>query len=104
MPGLVKDTRVLDDLLPNVIDSKAKTRPSDVWAEFPVSDTGYQDGFRSVTNAEFANAVNGAARWLLDTLGAPKQKHEVIAYAGPNDVRAPAMVLGAAKVGYVVCA
>jgi acyl-CoA synthetase (AMP-forming)/AMP-acid ligase II len=103
MPGLVEDTRFVDDLLPNVIDLKAKARPDDIWAEFPVSDTGYQDGFRSVTYAELANAINGAATWLLSTLGAPKQKHEVIAYVGPNDLRAPAMILGAAKAGYVVC-
>lgn len=61
----------------------------------------YRDGYRKITYRELASAVNGAAKWLVDTLGAG-QDFETLAYIGPNDVRYPFLILGAVKAGYKV--
>lgn len=88
-------------LLPNVIDSIAKTNPDTPWIAFPRSNTTYADGFRETTFKEFANAVNGAANWIKNTLGT-SQEFGTLTYIGPNDLRYPVMVVAAIKTGYKV--
>ncbi|KAJ0426103.1 hypothetical protein BJY00DRAFT_307607 [Aspergillus carlsbadensis] len=90
-----------DILLPHLIDHFAKTKPAAVYAEYPLSPTSYDLGFRPITFRDLANTVNGIAWWLTETLG--RGNGEVLAYIGPNDLRYPALVLGALKAGYVVC-
>lgn len=91
-----------DQLIPNIVDHLAKVDPDALYAEYPVSTLTYDEGYRRVTISDFANAVNCVAFWLHDTLGPPAKNLEVLAYIGPNDLRYPALVLGAAKAGYVV--
>ena len=88
-------------LLPHLVEDRARTNPDAIYAEYPVSSSSYDDGFRKITYADFANAINGIAWWLHQTLG-PGQNFETLAYIGPNDLRYPALVLGAVKAGYVV--
>ena len=88
-------------LLPHLVEDRARTNPDAVYAEYPVSSSSYDQGFRKITYADLANAINGVAWWLHHTLG-PCQDFEVLAYIGPNDLRYPALVLGAVKAGYVV--
>lgn len=89
------------DLVPNLVDKRARLTPDAVYAEYPVSTLTYYEGYRSITYRDFANAVNGAARWLANTLG-PGENFETLAYIGPNDLRYPALILGAVKAVYKV--
>ncbi|KAK3174025.1 putative NRPS-like protein biosynthetic cluster [Lepraria neglecta] len=87
------------DLLPHLVDKRAALTPNIIYSEYPVSTSTYEEGYRKITYKDFANAVNGAAAWLVDTLG-PGKDFETLAYMGPNDIRYPALILGAVKAGY----
>ncbi|KAH8803696.1 hypothetical protein F5884DRAFT_904184 [Xylogone sp. PMI_703] len=88
-------------LLNQVIDERAKENPEMVYAEYPISSTGYEKGFRKITYAAFANAINGLAWWLHDTIG-PSQSFDTLAYIGTLDIRYNALLFGAIKAGYKV--
>ena len=88
-------------LLVRIVDYLAAEKPQLLYAEFPRSPTTYADGFQSVTYGAFADAINGIAWWLHDTLGLGKN-FETLAYIGPNDLRYPALILGANKAGHKV--
>lgn len=86
----------------HVVDNRASYTPEDVYAEYPISPTGYEKGFRKITYADLANTVNGVAWWLHETIG-PGHKFETLAYIGNLDIRYNALPLGAVKAGYKVC-
>ncbi|PLB43654.1 NRPS-like enzyme [Aspergillus steynii IBT 23096] len=88
------------ELLPNIVDHYAKVKPDALYAEYPKSPLTYEHGYRQVTFRDLANAVNGVAAWLTEKLG--PGNGEILPYVGANDVRYPALVLGAAKAGYVM--
>ena len=88
-------------LIPNIVDQRAQTEPERLYAEYPILAVSYEDGYRKISYSDFANAVNGMVWWLYNTLG-PRSDVEVLAYIGPNDLRYPALVLGAVKAGFVV--
>lgn len=90
-----------DKLFPDIVDHIAETEPEALYTEYPVSTLTYDQGYRKITYQQFASAINGVAQWLHDTLGPPKG-NEVLVYIGPNDIRYPALILGAVKAGYVV--
>ena len=89
------------DLVPNIVDQRANDEPDMLYAEYPASTLSYEDGYRRISYKDFANAINGVAWWLHDNLGSG-QEFEALAYLGPNDLRYPAFILGAAKAGYMV--
>lgn len=89
-------------LLPNIIDGMAKTRPEAIYAEIPRSPTSYEAGYRKITYRDLSNAINGIA-WLLEKQLERGKHHETLAYIGPNDLGYIFMVLGAVKAGYKVC-
>ena len=89
------------DLVTNIVDHYAKTNPDALYAEYPISEWSYEEGYRKITRRDLANAVNGAAWWLHDSLG-PGTNFEALAYIGPNDVRYVALIIGAVKAGYMV--
>ena len=89
------------DILNNIVDSRAKRSPRALYAEFPVSATNYEEGYRKITYEDLANAVNGAAWWLEKTLGR-SETFGTLAYIGPNDLRYNVLILGAVKAGYKV--
>lgn len=86
------------ELLPHIIDHYARFKPNLMYAEYPRSPNTVDDGYFPVTYHSFANAVNGIAWWINKTLG--QGDGQVLAYLGPNDIRYPALVLGAVKAGY----
>ena len=88
-------------LLNHMVDDIARVRPCSVWAEMPVSTTSYEAGFRKITYRMLANAINGAAWWMHQSLG-PGQEFETLAYFGPWDIRYVLLLLGAVKAGYKV--
>jgi acyl-CoA synthetase (AMP-forming)/AMP-acid ligase II len=96
------DPRRTTDLIPHVLDYLAETEPDSLFAEYPISAVSYEEGYQSITYKAFANAVNGLAHWIRNSLGEPKHENEVLAYIGPNDLRYPALVLAAVKAGYIV--
>lgn len=90
------------ELFPSVVDHLANVRPLALYAEYPVSTLTYEEGYYKITYRDFVNVVDGLAWWLHEALG-PGNGSEVLVYIGPNDLRYPALILGAVKAGYVVC-
>ncbi|KAL9630769.1 MAG: hypothetical protein Q9204_004551 [Flavoplaca sp. TL-2023a] len=86
-------------LLNNIVDGTARTRPSATYAEVPRSFHSYESGYRKITYRALANAVNGVAWWLQQELGLG-QDHQTLAYLGPNDLTYVMIILGAVKAGY----
>lgn len=78
-------------LLNNIVDGLAKVRPGTIYAEVPRSSISYEFGYRKISYANFANAINGLAKWLHDTLG-PAENFPTLAYIGPNDFRYNALI------------
>lgn len=87
-------------LIPNLVDHYADTKPDAIYAEYPVDPMSYDEGYKAITYKALANAINGVAHWLTKGLG--PGHGEILAYLGPNDLRYPALVLGAVKAGYCV--
>ncbi|KAF5872506.1 putative nrps-like enzyme protein [Botrytis fragariae] len=82
-PKYAQETPTKKQLLNNIIDGMARTRP--------------------MTYSALANAVNGIAWWLTDQLGLGFGKDfPTICYMGWNDLRYVTMVLGAMKAGYKI--
>jgi len=90
-----------NELLPIILENRARYNPNGVWARFPNSPSSYAEGFRSATHLELLNAVNKVAWLLEETLGKGKN-FETIAYIGPNDLRCSIVVLAGIKAGYKV--
>jgi len=89
-------------LLPIAVDHIARTNPTRVYAEIPLSTTTFDAGFRTITYGDLANAVNGVAWWIHDNLG-PSETCEPLCYMGPNDLTRNLVLLGCCKSGYSVC-
>ncbi len=89
-------------LLPNIVDGMARTRPEAIYAETPASPTNYDKGYLKITYSSLANAVNGVA-WLLHNQLGKGINLDTIAYMGANDIAYIIMILGATKAGYKVC-
>lgn len=87
-------------LLNNIIDEIASRDQTQIYAEIPHSDKTFSAGFRKVTYAAFANAINGIAWWLENELGYGNS--ETLVYIGPNDLRHVILLFGAVKAGYQV--
>ncbi|KAF3407185.1 hypothetical protein DPV78_000518 [Talaromyces pinophilus] len=87
-------------LIPNIVDQLAQDEPDKLYAELPISFTDFTSGFRPVTYAALANAVNGVAWWLTETLGPAGANFPTVAYVGPNDMCHNLLIIGAVKAGY----
>jgi len=94
-------SRWKNELLPNIVDHLSRETPQALYDEYPISPLSYDAGYHKIAYCDLANAVNGAASWLSQTLGTSK-RHEVLAYVGPNDLRYIVLVLAAVKAGYVL--
>ncbi|KAK2028394.1 male sterility protein [Colletotrichum zoysiae] len=82
--------------LPAMIDERAVYEPDRICLSTPYT-SDLRDGWRKVTNKEFANVINYLARVILDACGAPAPgTFPTIAYIGPNDI----MIVAAIKAGY----
>lgn len=88
-------------LLNNIVDGLARTRPQTLYGEIPVSPVSYEAGYRKITYKALANAINGVA-WLLTQELGPGKDFQTLSYMGWNDVRYVILVLGAVKAGYKV--
>lgn len=86
-------------LIPNIVDQIAQDEPDKPYIELPISPIDFNAGFRQITYGVLANAVNGVAWWLTQTLG-PGTGFPTLAYIGPNDLGHNLLLLGAIKAGY----
>lgn len=87
-------------LIPNIVDQFAQDEPDKLFAELPISHTDFTAGFRPITYAALANAVNGVAWWLTETLGPAGTNFPTVAYVGLNDMCNNLLIIGAVKAGY----
>ena len=87
-------------IVPNVVDRLGGKEPEAVYAEYPRSPLTYEKGYQSVTYRDLSNAVDNLAVFLQSRLGVGNC--EILPYIGPNDLRYPALILGALKAGYAV--
>lgn len=87
-------------LLPHVIKHNAQEKPSAVFARTPAG-TKYTDGYKSITNLQFAKAIDYTAALIEKNLG-KGQNFETVAYIGPGDFRYSIVVVAGAKAGYKV--
>ncbi|KAL8646101.1 MAG: hypothetical protein Q9210_006319 [Variospora velana] len=86
-------------LLVSLIDEYALNEPNRPWAAIPRSDDNLADGFVNISFGQFAKAINRAAVWLDQVLGASDGSFETFAYAGEKDIRYPIMGVAAVKTG-----
>lgn len=83
-------------LLPHIVDERARTGYERPFALYPRSKVPGQ-GFKSVSYAQLANAVNRAAWWLEVSITGDEEKNRPVAYMGPNDLRYVILVLATMK-------
>lgn len=86
-------------LLPTLIDQIAMDTPNRVYAAIPNDDGDMFKGFKNVTYAEFARAIDGVSWWLDETLGKADGTFPTFAYFGPRDLGYALVVVAAAKAG-----
>jgi hypothetical protein len=83
-------------LLHVTIDQIAAEAPDRAWASIPKSNN-ISDGYRDVSFAEFANAINRLSWFLESHLGPDRPKFKTLAYMGLPDMRYHIMSMAAAK-------
>lgn len=88
-------------LLPTLIDERAQAGHARPFASIPISNN-VEDGFRDISYATFANAINRCAHWLIGSLGRPQTQDATLTYIGPHDFRYQILIVAANKAGYVV--
>lgn len=88
-------------LIATRIEELAQHEPERVWLSIPSSRPS--DGFKDITWATGANAIDRAAWWMESTLGKGKEQ-STLAYIGPQDMRYLVLLVAAIKAGYIVSA
>lgn len=89
-------------LLPQVLDDEARANPQRVFAAVPVS-IDLAQGFKDISFAELASAVNFMARRLQEEFGLElKYEFETLTYIGVPDLRYNIVFYAAVKCGYKV--
>ena len=83
-------------IINNAIDDLARDAPDTPYASIPLS-TNIDDGFRDITYAQHAAAINRAADWLEKELGSGFQ-NEILPYIAVSDLRYPILLLAALKI------
>lgn len=87
-------------LIPHVIDETARKTPDIECMSTPRSNNSH-DGWKPVSWAQVANAVNYAAQMLIMQAEHPAPgTFPTVAYIGLEDPRYPIFVVGAIKAGY----
>ncbi|KAL8788720.1 MAG: hypothetical protein Q9213_001534 [Squamulea squamosa] len=100
LPKSTRKSEYGSRLLPQVLDELAANESERIYAAFPKT-ADLKDGFRTVTMAQMAQAVNHMAWWLKDNIGT-SSSFETISYLGVPDIRYAIVFLAAVKCGYKV--
>jgi hypothetical protein len=85
-------------LLPHIIDERAKNGYERPYALYPLTKDP-ADGFKAISYARLANAINRASWWLEKELPRAEEKQHAFAYLGANDLRYVVFVLATIKTG-----
>lgn len=89
-------------LVTHVIDRRAYAPTKSAYPYACIANgSKVQDGYREISYACLANAVNRACQWLWDGVGRPA-KGEAIMYVGPFDLRYQILSLAVVKSGHVL--
>ena len=83
-------------LLHVTIDEIAEETPDRTWASIPKSNN-LSEGYRDVSFAMFANAINRLSWFLKSNLGPGLTRFRTVAYIGLPDMRYHVMSMAAAK-------
>ncbi|KAI9747250.1 MAG: hypothetical protein M4579_007498, partial [Chaenotheca gracillima] len=86
-------------LIPTVIDVMSVNDPDKVFALIPRT-MRTKDGFRHVTYADLAEAINTAAHWLSGIV--KEERGRYLAYLGPSDLRYAILAVAAIKAGWIM--
>lgn len=86
-------------LIVSLIDQYAADEPEKLYASVPRNEEDLSQGFKDITYAQLANAINNASWWLESTLGKSNGNFETFAYVGPKDLMYQILAVAAAKVG-----
>ena len=88
-------------LIPTTIDDIAEHSPTKVFGAVPRKSPNIEEGFRDVTYAQLANAINKVAWWLVEELGRCDD-FTTLALLAPQDFRYSIFCVAAVKAGYKV--
>ncbi|KAI0197610.1 hypothetical protein F4808DRAFT_294517 [Astrocystis sublimbata] len=86
-------------LLPSFVDNLARSSPSRILYSFAKTKNA-AEGFRDVSAAEFARAVDRGSWFIDQTLGGPGKDFPTLIYIGPQDLNYGILVLASIKTGY----
>jgi hypothetical protein len=87
-------------LLTTVIDERARRHHGQPYASIPVSASP-SDGYRDITYAHFAKAIDKCAWWIKSQLST-SDRFEPLIYLGAFDLRYQILAMAAVKTGHVV--
>ena len=87
-------------LLTNVVDEVAQFNPEKKLGVIP-NNLEVSQGFRDVSFADLAHAVNALSWWIEEQIGKAQNK-ETVAYMGRNDILYLIFILACNKTGYKV--
>jgi len=87
--------------LPSVVVKNAKSCPNGLYARTPLGPS-YTDGYRDVSNLQYAQAIDHIAHLIESRLG-KGVNFETVAYVGPSDIRYNMVIVAGMKAGYKVC-
>lgn len=90
--------KVGERYLPNILDERAASGYARPVAMFP-KYKDVTDGFRTISYAQLANAVNRACWWLEETMPSSEEKAGSFSYFGPNDLRYLIFMIATMKTG-----
>ncbi|GKT43440.1 non-canonical non-ribosomal peptide synthetase FUB8 [Colletotrichum spaethianum] len=88
-------------LITHVLDDAKAQEPDRVWASYAISKDIAKDGFRDITIAQLAKAVDRLA-WHIDSAIGKSTIFETIVYFGLPDVRYAMILMAVAKTGHKV--
>lgn len=97
----VNEQTVGTTLFAQLVDNLARTQPDKTFVSYAKTNN-LSDGFRDVTWAVFANAVNRAAHWIDNNLPEKRSEFETLAYFGESDIRYFILVVAGNKTRYKV--
>ena len=86
-------------LLPVIIEDRARSKPLAAFAKNP-QNNAYENGYRIVTNAALAIAIDYVANLISSTF-APGHENQCIAYLGQSDLKYTIVLLAGIKAGFV---
>jgi hypothetical protein len=87
--------------LPSIVALNAKECPNGLYARTPIGPA-YTDGYRDVSNLQYAQAIDHLAHLIEIRLGKGVD-FETVAFVGPSDIRYNMVIIAGIKAGYKVC-